>query len=218
VNFIVVGCGRVGAMLAYGLYKAKHEVTIIDFVGTSFEHLEPAYRGRMIEAEVLNEGALARAGIGKADGLAAVTNSDATNAVVARVARVIFKVPLVVSRNYDPRWLPLHEALGIQTVGSTAWGAQHIQELLCGRGVRSVFSPGNGEVGIYEFSIPESWHDRPVFELVGGVDCVVVALSRAGLASLPEADARLATDDIVHVSATLAGIETLRLRLEGQEG
>ena len=36
--------------------------------------------------------------------LASVTNSDAVNAVVAHVARTVYDVPSVVSRNYDPRW------------------------------------------------------------------------------------------------------------------
>ena len=101
---IVVGCGRVGSELAYGLYQRGHQVTIIDHVGASFEHLPPDYRGRTIEAEVLTEDVLQRRGHRAGDGLAAVTNSDPVNAVVGHVARTVYDVPNVVVRNYDPRW------------------------------------------------------------------------------------------------------------------
>ena len=93
---------------------ARARRDVIDYVGSSFTHLDPDYRGRTIEAEPLAEGVLERAGIAQAEALAAVTNSDAVNAVVAHVARTVFNVPNVVSRNYDPRWRPLHEAMGLR--------------------------------------------------------------------------------------------------------
>src|SRR5688572_22833359 len=120
---IVVGCGRVGAELAFRLYRGGHQVAVIDQVGASFQSLDPEYRGRTIEGEVLSKEVLQREGMETADGLAAVTNSDSTNAVVGHVARTVFHVPNVVVRNYDPRWLPMHEAFGLQVVSSTASGA-----------------------------------------------------------------------------------------------
>jgi trk system potassium uptake protein TrkA len=214
VNFIVVGCGRVGSELAYGLFGKGHEVTIIDAVGTSFQHLHPSYRGRTIEAEVLNQDVLARAGIEQADGLAAVTNSDATNAVVAHVARAVFHVKSVVARNYDPRWRPLHEAMGLQVVSSTAWGAQRIEEILHASVYRSVFAAGNGEVEVYELVVGPAGDGRPLRDLLGNAECVPVALTRGGRATLPSPEARLAEGDVLHVSATLAGVEDLRRRVE----
>ena len=38
----------------------------------------------------------------EADGLAAVTNSDTLNAVVAHTRACFYHVPVVVVRNYDP--------------------------------------------------------------------------------------------------------------------
>ena len=130
MHIIVVGCGRVGSDLAGRLSRQGHDVTVIDYVGSSFKHLDPEYRGRTIEAEPMAEGVLEKAGIAHADGLAAVTSSDTTNAVVARVAREIYHVPAVVSRNYDPRWLPLHEAMGIDVVSTTLWGSKRMDELV----------------------------------------------------------------------------------------
>jgi len=213
VFFIVVGCGRVGAELAFRLFRRGHEVAVIDQVGTSFQNLSPDYRGRTVEAEVLAEDVLRRAGIEQADGLAAVTNSDPVNAVVAHVARAIYRVPNVVLRNYDPRWRPLHEAFGHQVVSSTAWGAQRIEELLYSAHGRTVFSAGNGEVEVYELLVPAGWVGRRLRELLAGAECVAVAHTRAGTAALPEPGLLLEAGDVIHVSATQAGVAALRQRL-----
>jgi trk system potassium uptake protein TrkA len=217
MQVIVVGCGRVGSELAEELSRRGHDVTVIDHVGSSFQHLDPAWRGRTIEAEPLAEGVLERAGIEKAAALAAVTNSDAVNAVVAHVARTTYKVPSVVARNYDPRWRALHEALGLQTVSSTAWGAQRIEELLESPLLRTVFSAGNGEVEIYELRVPASWGGRALSALTGGVACTAVSVTRGGRASLPTPETRLEAGDLVHVAAPLDGVDELRRRFEARE-
>ena len=211
---IVVGCGRVGSELAFGLFQAGHQVAVIDEVGTSFENLHPDYRGRTIEGEVLSEEVLKRSGIETADGLAAVTNSDSVNAVVGHVARTVYEVPNVVVRNYNPRWLPMHHAFGLQVVSSTGWGAQRIEELLVNPAGRAVFSAGNGEVEIYEVVVPAGWAGRPVSELLQGGDCVAAAVTRAGRSMLPTAETALEAGDAVHVSATREGIDRLRRRIE----
>jgi trk system potassium uptake protein TrkA len=214
---IIVGCGRVGSELAMLLSQRGHDVTIIDHVGSSFSHLDPAWRGRTIEAEAMAEGVLERAGVRQAQALASVTNSDAVNAVVAHVARTVYGVPSVVSRNYDPRWRPLHEAMGLRMVSSTAWGAQRLEELLESRRTRPVFSAGNGEVELYEFDVTQPWDGKPLAELLGDVRCSVVSLTRGGRATMPEPQAKLATGDLLHLGAALEDATTLRGRLYGAE-
>jgi trk system potassium uptake protein TrkA len=215
---IVVGCGRVGSELAFRLFQAGHQVAVIDEVGTSFENLHPDYRGRTIEGEVLSEEVLKRSGIETADGLAAVTNSDSVNAVVGHVARTVYEVPNVVVRNYNPRWLPLHHAFGLQVVSSTGWGAQRIEELLANPAGRAVFSAGNGEVEIYEVVVPAGWAGRPVSELLQGGDCVAAAVTRAGRSMLPTPELLLEAGDVVHVSATREGMDRLRRQVETGKG
>lgn len=214
---IVVGCGRVGADLAGRLSRDGHDVTVIDHVGSSFEHLDPAYRGRTIEAEPLAEGVLQNAGVERADALAAVTNSDAVNAVVARTARSIFRVPIVVSRNYDPRWRALHEALGVHTVSTTLWGARRIEQLLENPGLRPVFTAGNGEVEVYELVIPERWAGQALSALLAEIPCAPVSLTQRGRARVAEADAQLDVGDLLHVAATPVNAERLRQRLLSEE-
>ncbi|MBZ0169213.1 portal protein [Candidatus Methylomirabilis lanthanidiphila] len=215
---IIVGCGRVGAELAYRLFQKGHQLAVIDQVASALDNLPTDFRGRTVHGEVLATDVLRRAGIEQADGLAAVTNSDSLNAVVAHIARTVYRVPQVVVRNYHPRWRALHEAFGLQVVSSTSWGAQRIEELLYPSFARCVFSAGNGEVEIYELSVPEVWHGRILQEFLHGSQCLPVALTRAGKAMLPGPEERLEAGDILHLSSTMDGIEMLRERLTMPQG
>ena len=214
MNFIVVGCGRVGAELCYHLFTRGHHVVVVDINEDAFNRLHPDFRGRTLEGEGLAEGVLERAGIHDADGLAAVTNSDTLNAVVAHAARTLYHVPNVVARNYDPNLRSVIEAFGLQIVGSTYWGAQRVEELLINPSQRMVYSAGNGEVEVYEVQIPEEWDGRTLRDLLDPLDqCYPVAISRAGRSSLPTADMKLQTGDMLNVSSTFEGIGALTERL-----
>jgi trk system potassium uptake protein TrkA len=173
------------------------------------------FRGRTVAGEALSKEVLLRAGVEEADGLATVTSNDATNAVVAHLARTVFGVPAVVVRNFDSRWRSMHEAFGLQVVSSSSWGAQRVEELLYQQETRTVFSAGNGEVEIYEFTVQDEWNGRPLSDLLPETECVMVALTRAGRAMLPEQVDRVETGDVVMVSATLEGSEALMSRLRG---
>ena len=217
MKFIVVGCGRVGAELCYHLFRNGHQVVVVDINKDSFNRLHPDFRGRTLEGEGLAEGVLERAGIHEADGLAAVTNSDTLNAAVAHAARTIYDVPNVVARNYDPNLRTVIEAFGLQTVGSTYWGAQRVEELLMNPLQRMVYSAGNGEVEVYEMQIPEAWDGRTLSELLGPIkDCYPVAISRAGRSSLPDPNMVLKTGDLLNVSSTFEGVGALTARLTGK--
>jgi trk system potassium uptake protein TrkA len=191
------------------------DISIIDSIDESFKQLPPDMECNTIEGEALNQDVLIRAGIENADGLAAVTNCDPLNAVVAHIAREVYHVPRVVVRNYNPRWRDMHEAFDLQMVSSTSWGAQRIEELLYHDDIRAVFSAGNGEVEIYELTVPERWGDRTIRELLEDPDVVPVSISRAGEAILPKLDMKLKQYDIVNLSATLDGVRKIRSRLAG---
>lgn len=217
MNVIVVGCGRVGAELSFRLFKSGHQVVVVDSNRDAFNRLHPDFRGRTLEGEGLAENVLERAGIKDAYGLAAVTNSDTLNAVVAHTARTVYKVPIVVARNYDPDLRVVLEAFGLQIVSSTYWGAQRVEELLANPSHKAVYSAGNGEVEVYETIIPETWNDHTLKELLEPIKhCYPVALTRAGSSSLPEAETRLRADDVLYVSTTFDGIGVLTARLSGK--
>lgn len=212
MNVIVVGCGRMGAELAFHLSQRKHNVVIVDTDLASFARLSPDFLGRTLEGDALSQDVLRRAGIETADALVAATESDTINMVIGHVAKEYFHVPNVVARNYSPEFLGLYETFNLQVVSATGWAAQRMEELLYHSEIKTIFSAGNGEVEIYEISIPELWGGKKVSDLiVPGI--VPVALSRAGRAVLPEPDQVLQVRDVVHVSGTMDGIEALRTKI-----
>jgi len=218
MNVIIVGCGRVGSELAYRLYQDGNDVTVIDQNTASFNNLDPQFRGRTVEGDVLNQDVLRRAGIEKADALVAVTNSDSFNAVVAHIARVIYQVPNVIVRNYDPRMRPLHQAFSLPMVSSSAWGAQRLAEMICDDPMRVLFSPGDGEVEIDEIVAPESWHGRRLGDILPAEETIPVSLTRCGRAMLPSLDMLVEKGDVIHLSATPVGSAALRQQLKLSQG
>jgi trk system potassium uptake protein len=215
VKIIVVGCGRLGSELAVRLFLRGHEVTIVDRQKSAFINLPITFTGRLIEGDALNRDVLHRARIEQADALAAVTNSDALNMVVGQAASNVFNVPRVVVRNYDPDLRSIYEVFGLQMVSSTSWGAQRIEEMMYHSQIRTIFSAGNGEVEIYEVTVPEHWDKKSLSKLVVGTEYAIAALTRSGRSLLPALDMTLQTGDVLHISATFEGIEELRKRLSG---
>jgi trk system potassium uptake protein TrkA len=210
MNFIVVGCGRVGSELAYRLFKSGHHVVVVDNNKDMFNRLHPDFRGRTLEGEGLAEGILERAGVHEAHGLAAVTNIDTLNVAVAHTARTYYNVPIVVARNYDPNLRVVIEAFGLQTVSSTSWGAQRVEELLLNPAQKMVYSAGNGEVEVYEVVIPKAWSGKSLNALLEQANgCYPVAITRAGRSHLPEGSMIIEQGDVLNVSTTFEGISRM---------
>lgn len=210
---VIIGCGRLGAELANRLFLRGHEVSVVDQNENAFTKLPATFVGRFNEGDAMNRDVLHRAGMEYADTVAVVTDSDVLNGVVGYLARSLYNVPSVVVRNHDPRYRPILEAYGLQVVSAMSWGAQRIEELIYDTDMRAVFSAGNGEVEIYEVSIPEAWQGRAIEDLVAPESAVVVSVTRAGRAMLPQTGMRLAAGDTLHISATLEGIQDLQNRL-----
>lgn len=209
---MIVGCGRAGAELANHLARSGHAVTVIDVTDKAFLNLASDFRGHLVEAEVLNRDVLAHAGIAQMDWLATMTNSDALNAVVGHIASTVYKVPRVVVRNYDPRWMPLHESFGLTAVSSVRWNAERSMELLAGQHEMPAQTLGEG-VALYEVPISKEWVGKPVNEVVSGLAVVVASLVRRGHGMLPTPELVLAEGDRLMVSATIAAHNQLLARM-----
>ena len=212
MQIIVVGCGRMGAELAYRLSQRGNEVVVVAAPETPRESLPADFRGRVFEGDAMNYEVLHRAGIETCDALVAATSSDALNLVVSHAANQYFHVGIVVARNYDPAYRHLYEMFGVQIVSATSWAAQRLEEMVYHGEVRAVFSAGNGEVEVYELAVQSEWDGRTLAEWAPA-DVIAVSVARAGRAHLPKPDWKLKTGDVVHVSATLDGIEALRARV-----
>jgi trk system potassium uptake protein TrkA len=214
MKVIVVGCGRLGAELAYRLYLEGHDVAVVDNIPAAFDVLPPDYAGRLCEGDAMNYDVLHRAGIETAEAVAVVTSSDPLNIVVGHVARTVFQVPNVVVRNYSPEYRLLFEAFGLQVVSATSWGAQRVLEMIYESNIQSVLSTGNGEVEVYEFCVPDHWAGKSISEIFNQAGAVVVSITRAGKAFIPDSETRLEIGDLMHVSATFKGFELIRSLLK----
>lgn len=212
MNIIIVGCGRVGVELALALHQ-NHSVSVIDRNSQAFDRLGLHFSGRTIQGHGMDRTTLERAGIETAQALAAVTSSDNVNAIVARVARDIHHVHRVVARLHNPRRAPIYEKLNLQTISSSSWGAHRIEQLLVHPGMQSVSSAGNGEVQVYELTVPPEWNGRRLSEFVPMEYAIPVAIARNGKGILPRGEMILESQDILQVSSSPEGVKLLRQRV-----
>jgi trk system potassium uptake protein len=128
VNFVIVGCGRVGSRLALDLDSEGHHVTIIDERVAAFNRLGDDFKGDMIVGTGIDQSVLVRAGIKEADCFCSVTNGDNRNIMAAQIAKVVFNVPRVITRIYDPIREEVYRELGLETLCSTTIVARLIHD------------------------------------------------------------------------------------------
>ncbi|MGF1479705.1 MAG: potassium channel family protein [Cyanophyceae cyanobacterium] len=116
---VVVGCGRLGSLLASRLSGQGNSVVAIDCQEASFNNLTSEFSGFQIVADAAELEVLRMAKADKADCLLAVTNKDNINLMVAQVAKTVFKVPVVLARVFDPAREKIYREFGIATISPT---------------------------------------------------------------------------------------------------
>ena len=130
MKVVIMGCGRLGAQLAILLSQAGHEVVILDTDARSFRRLPSDFKGIALLGSGLDEKILKKANIDKAQAFVAVTQGDNRNIMAAQIAKVIFDVPKVICRIYDPLRSELYSRLGLETISSTTVVAQLLMQRL----------------------------------------------------------------------------------------
>jgi len=213
MRIIIIGCGHTGGGLARELSLAGHAVTVVDSNPASFERLGPSFKGEMITGVGFDRDVLLRAGIERADGLGAVTSSDETNVVTARVAREVFHVPKVVARVYDPRKAEIYRRLGLQTISPVSFGIQRLAELLTFSPVERVQSLGSGDVDIVEAEISPLVAGRTVKDLTVPDEVRVVAITRSGKTFLPTMGTVFQEGDRLHIAVLATSADRLKALL-----
>lgn len=127
---VIIGCGRLGAILANTLSNEGENVMIIDENSNSFRRLSSNFGGLSLEGNGTDLDMLKDANIHRASAVIAVTNDDNTNIMIAQIARDIFGVERVVARLYDPECETVYKAFGIDTICPSTLSAMHIDRLL----------------------------------------------------------------------------------------
>jgi trk system potassium uptake protein TrkA len=210
MKILIVGCGRVGISLARTLNLKGHQVTVVDKDPLAFEQLGPTFRGQKVVGIGFDRDTLAQAGIERADALAAVTSSDETNVVTARIARQTFHVPRVVARVYDPRKADIYRRLGLQTVSPVVLATSRLAELVSFSHMDIVASLGNGGVEVVLVEIPPMFAGRTVKDLAAMGEVQVVAITRVGNTFLPAPTATLEEGDVVYLAVLSTAMDRLQ--------
>lgn len=210
MKLIIVGCGRAGSELAHAVCLDGHDVIVIDPDADAFERLGNDFSGRTIQGDPRSDQVLKRAGIEDADGLAAVTPNDMMNLIVARAARHIFKIPNVVTRVYDPNHFDVFIEAGLQTVISSSWAANRIEQLLTHPGITELASLGHRDLILIEVRIPPERVGEQIGVLAREGLAQPVGLVRAGQAFFPDDDTLLEEGDLAALMVTGSEIEHLQ--------
>ncbi len=199
MHVVIMGCGRVGSLLALELESNGHTVAVIDQSKEAFRRLGPDFKGRTVTGVGFDRDTLLEAGIEGAEAFAAVSNGDNSNILAARVARESFGVTNVVARIYDPGRAEIYQRLGIPTVATVLWAADQILRRLTPEGSRSEWRDASGTVQLAEVHPHVDWFGLPVKEIEKAAALRVAFLTRLGEGLIPDDGTVLQDGDLIHV-------------------
>jgi trk system potassium uptake protein TrkA len=214
---IIVGCGRMGSGLARKLESQGVDVTIIDTNPDAFEALGSDFKGKRIVGIGFDQDILTEAKIKMVDSVVACTNNDETNALIARIAQNIYRVPKVVARLYDAHKAEIYHSLGVQTISTTSWGIARAFEILNYCELDTLLLIGDGQVEIVRLEASSLLHGRTVNDVSILGEVRIVAIKRGTETMIPSINTNLVTGDILYVSVlatsknhlqSLFGLET----------
>ncbi len=199
MHVVVVGCGRVGAGVARTLEEGGHSVAVIDRRPKAFERLPDDFGGRTIVGVGFDRDRLISAGIEEATALAAVTNGDNSNILVARVARETFGIERVVARIYDPRRARIYERLGIPTIATVEWATERVLQRVEPDRPNSEWIDASAKVLLVERPVTPAWAGKKVVDLDVLGHARIAAITRLGQGSVAGPDTVLQDGDVLHV-------------------
>ena len=214
MHVVVVGCGRVGAGLARNIEEAGHSVAVIDRRAKALERLPEGFGGRTVVGVGFDRDRLIAAGIEEATALAAVTNGDNSNILVARVAKETFGVERVVARIYDPRRARIYERLGIPTIATVEWATERVLQRIMPNRPAVEWIDASASVCLIERPVPAPWAGRKVSDLDLAGHARVAAVTRLGQGGVVGPDTILQDGDVVHVSVSGESIERFDKHLD----
>jgi trk system potassium uptake protein TrkA len=199
---IIAGGGRTGTQLATLLVQENHEVCLIehrkDILARLHRELptEVIYEGTATDHEILE-----RAGIERAQVLAATTPNDEENLVICYLARKRFSVPRTIARINNPRnaWLFDDKFHVDVALNASEIMASLIEEEMSLGDMITLLKLRRGEYSLVEEKIPAGARAEGVAikDLALPEDCIIAAIIRHGKVILPRGITTLEQDDEV---------------------
>ncbi|MCU1356793.1 MAG: transport system, NAD-binding component [Acidimicrobiales bacterium] len=209
MRVVIAGAGSVGTFIAEDLAKAGHEVVIVEVDAARVESAArngEATAAEWVAADACEVSEFARAGVDRADVVAAVTGDDEDNLVISLLAKQEFGVPRVVARVNNPRneWM-FNEMWGIDVSVSTPHLLSALVEeaVSVGSLVRLLsFEGGRARLSEATLTDESPSAGRDIAELGLPRDSTVVAIIRDSHVIVPRGDTVLRAGDEVLVLST----------------
>ena len=198
MHIVILGCGRVGSLLAHRLDDMGHSVAIIDQDPSSFRKLGGEFSGQTVTGVGFDRETLETAGITRAQAFAAVSSGDNSNILAARVARETYGVEQVVARIYDPRRAEVYQRLGIPTVATVSWSTNQIMRNILPLGAQDEYVDPSGAIVLAEVHVGAPWLGRSAVALESGAGVRIAFITRYGQAFVPNAETVVQEGDLVH--------------------
>ena len=199
MHIVILGCGRVGSLLADELDRQGHSVAVVDQDARAFRKLGPDFGGLTVKGIGFDRQTLENAGIERAHAFAAVSSGDNTNILAARVARETYAVEHVVARIYDPRRAEVYQRLGIPTVATVTWTSTQIMRALLPMGADTQYTDPTGTVALAEVHVGVDWMGRRAVELAETADARLAFLTRYGSTLFPDDRTVIQDGDLVYL-------------------
>ncbi|HXD10304.1 MAG TPA: NAD-binding protein [Anaerolineales bacterium] len=211
---LIAGGGRTGARLANLLLNENYEVRLIEkrreLLALLHQELptEVIYEGDPVDPSVLEA-----AGIRDAHGVAAVTSSDSTNLALCFLAKAMFDVPRTIARVNDPNnaWL-FNATFHVDVALNSADVLAHlIQEEMSLGDMMTIFKVRRGRYSVVEEKVPTGAKGIGIqLKDLGLAECcLIAAIIRDGVMTLPRGDSTLQENDEIIAVASPEGAQKL---------
>jgi trk system potassium uptake protein TrkA len=220
MNVVIAGGGSVGRFIAEQLVANGHVVTVIDSDADVVARHSDALAGvSWVRGDACDTDLLRRAGLERADVVAAVTGDDEDNLVVSLIARQEFGVPRVVARVNNPKneWM-FDQTWGVDVAVSTPHLITGLvqEAVTVGSFVRLLsFEGGRAKLAEVTLAHDSPALDREIAELGFPRDATVVAILRDEKVVVPRGETILREGDEVMVLVTVDSEDAVRQLLVG---
>ncbi len=195
MRIIVIGASNVGRLLAQQLIAEGHEVVVIENNYEVAKKVAGELDCTVLHGDPISPRVLGDAGVGKADHVVAVTDSDKDNLLAAINARSLGAQNIIVLiENEDYHRLAM--SLGFFNVVSlTRLAVIQIHALIRGMDIANLSTILRGDAAFYVAIVPDRLNDKKIRELDLPDDTLVVAVYRGEELLFPKDDLELRTGD-----------------------
>lgn len=214
MNILIAGGGRTGARLASLLLNQNYKVCLVEnrreLLGLLHQELptEVIYEGNPVDTSVLEA-----AGIREVHAVAALTGNDASNLAVCYLSKTMFEVPRTISRINNPNnaWL-FNDNFHVDVALNAADVLAHlIQEELSLGDMMTIFKIRRGRYSVVEEKVAPGAKaiGVPLKDMDLAAHCVIAAIIRDGVMTLPRGDSTFQADDEIIAVASPEGTQRL---------